>query len=62
MMQNLEIKKNEMKLKKKQRENDANMLTKAKKRQEKLFNIMKLLVNHIIKKNQISTLRLQLNY
>jgi len=50
-MQNLEIKKNEMKLKKKQRENDANMLTKAKKRQEKLFNIMKLLVNHIIKKN-----------
>ena len=51
MMQNLEIKENEMELKKKQREDDAAMLARAEEREQKLISIMELLVNHIVKKD-----------
>ena len=50
-MQNLEIKENEMELKKKQREDDAAMLARAEEREQKLISIMELLVNHIITKD-----------
>ena len=51
MMQNLEIKENEMELKKKQCEDDAAMLARAEEREQKLISIMELLVNHIVKKD-----------
>ena len=51
MMQNLEIKENEMELKKKQREDDAAMLARVEEREQKLISIMELLVNHIVKKD-----------